>query len=392
MGLRPERWRYIMEFDRIGHIAKKEFRQILRDRKMLFIIFVPPIVEMLIFGYAVSFDVDRVSTAILDQDKTSVSREFVERFSSSGYFSITRNLTSPDQIDPLVDDGTVKVCICIKKGFGRDLAAGRTADLLIIIDGTDSFNASVVLGYINSIVSSYSERILLERIDIVRRTGATTPISAARIGLMERTWFNEELKSQNYFISGMIASILSVVGMILSAMSIVKEREIGTMEQLTVTPVSTIELIVGKMIPFVAIAYINVSIVTAIAVFWFGVPFKGSLIFFLFAVLLFFVANLSLGLMISTVSATQQEAMMNTFLYIFPAILFSGYVFPIESMPRAIIPITYIIPDRYFIELLRGIFIKGMGPAELWPSLVGLILLTFICVVVSVVHFHKRIA
>ncbi len=378
-------------FERIIHIMRKEFRQMFRDKMMRFLIFVPPITEMLVFGYAASFDVNSIPTAILDQDKTSVSREFVERFSSNGYFSVTRYLTSPDQIDALFDHGEVNVCIYIKKGFGRAVRSGGTADLLIVVDGTDSSNASVVVGYVSEIVNSYSEHILLERIDRVRGMGTALPASVDRVSLVERTWYNEQLKSRNFFIPGIIANILTVVGIMLSAMSIVKERELGTMEQLIVTPISPIELIIGKIIPFFVIAYIDVVLVTAIGTLWFGVPFKGSFIFLFVAVAFFFSANLSFGLLISTISATQQQAMMNTFLYTFPAMLFSGFAFPIESMPYAIVLITYANPMRYFIELLRGIFIKGMGPAQLWSSLLGLFLITVVAVGVSVMRFRKRI-
>ncbi|MBN2224226.1 MAG: ABC transporter permease [Deltaproteobacteria bacterium] len=379
-------------FERIIHIVRKEFRQMFRDRMMRFLIFLPPIMEMLVFGYAASFDVNSIPTAILDEDKTPASRAFVEEFSSNGYFNFTQYLSSPDQIDSLFDRVDVTVCVYVKKGFERSIGSGTAAEVLIVVDGTDSSNASVVVGYITRIVNSYSEDILLERITKFRGVNPTVPISANRVDLIERTWYNEELKSRNFFIPGIIANILTVVGIMMSAMSIVKEREIGTMEQIIVTPISPLELIIGKMIPLVVIAYIDVCLVTAIGTLWFGVPFKGSFIFLFVAVAFFFAANLSFGLLISTVSATQQQAMMNTFLYTFPAMLFSGFAFPIESMPYAIVLITYANPMRYFIELLRGIFIKGMGPTQLWPSLLGLLLISIIALAVSVARFRKRIA
>jgi ABC-2 type transport system permease protein len=378
-------------FERIIHVAKKEFRQIFRDKMMRFLLFVPPIMDMLVFGYAASFDVNKVPMAILDEDRTPASREFVEKFSSSGYFDLTQYLSSPDRIDRLFDNGAVSVCLYIKEGFGRAVKGGKTADVLIIVDGTDSSNASVVVTYVNEIVNSYSDDILTERITKIRGVATAIPVSANRVTLVERTWYNKELESRNFFIPGIIANILTVVGMMLASMSIVKEREIGTMEQLNVTPISPLELIIGKMIPLVLIAYINVAFVTAIATLWFGVPFKGSLIFLFVSVAFFFCANLGFGLLISTFSATQQQAMMNVFLYTFPAMLLSGFAFPIESMPRAIIPLTYANPMRYFVELLRGIFLKGMGPAELWTSLLGLFLITLVSVVASALRFRKRI-
>ncbi len=378
-------------FERIIHIAKKEFRQIFRDKMMRFLIFLPPIMEMLVFGYAASLDVNSVRMAVLDEDRTPISRGFVEKFSSTECIVVTEFLSSPDQIDPLLDHGEVGVCIFIRKGFARAIKNGEPAEVLIVVDGTDSSNASVVMGYIDSIVYAYSENILVERIKRVSAAGASAPVFAGGVSLVERTWYNEELRSRNFFIPGIMGGILTVLGMMLSAMSIVKERELGTMEQLTVTPITPLELITGKLIPFVIIAYVDVCLVTAIGTLWFGVPFRGSLPFLFVAVTLFLFANLGFGLLISTVSTTQQQAMMNTFLYFFPAMLLSGFAFPIESMPAAIVPVTYANPMRYIMELLRGIFLKGAGPAELWQELVGLFVIGITAVVVSVLRLRKRI-
>jgi ABC-2 type transport system permease protein len=379
-------------FDRIIHIAKKEFRQIFRDKMMRFLIFLPPVLEMLIFGYAASLDVNAVPLAILDEDKTTMSRQFIERFASSGYFTVERYLSSPDGIDPLFDRGTVSTLIYVNKGFEEALRSGTAPRVLIIMDGTDSSGASVVMGYINKIVSSYSEDIFAERIVKERGINNAIPLSVGGAGLVERTWYNEGLSSRNYFIPGIIGSILLVVGVMLSAMSIVKEREIGTMEQLNVTPIAPIELIVGKFLPFALIAYFDVFLVTAVATLWFGVPFEGNLAFLFVAVTFFFFANLGIGLLISTVSETQQQAMMNTFIYSFPAMFLSGFAFPIDSMPKALVPITYANPMRYIVELLRGIFLKGAGPADLWPQLLGLFFIGIITLGTSAVRFRKRIA
>jgi ABC-2 type transport system permease protein len=380
-------------FDRIIHIARKEFRQIFRDKMMRFLIFLPPIMEMLVFGYAASLDVNVIPMAILDEDKTTMSRQFIERFTSSGYFTVDRYVSSPDEIDPLLDHGTVSILIFIKKGFeGAVKSGGTPAEVLIVVDGTDSSNASVVMGYVNKIMNSFSEDIVAGRIVRAHGLNSSVPLSIGGATIVERTWYNEGLLSRNFFIPGIIGSILLVLGVMLSAMSIVKEREIGTMEQLIVTPIAPLELIVGKLLPFTLIAYFDVGLVTAIATLWFGVPFQGSLTFLFIAVTFFFFANLGVGLLISTVSDTQQQAMMNTFIYSFPAMLLSGFVFPIESMPKVLIPLTYANPMRYITELLRGIFLKGTGPVEHWPDLLGLFLIGVITLGTSAVRFRKRIA
>jgi len=379
-------------FERVGCILRKEFIQIFRDKRMRVIIFIPPMVQLIIFGYAANTDVRHVSTAVYDGDRTSVSRELVERFDATGYFDVTHYLTSPDEADALMDSGRVSTVIFIENDFGRHITAGDPAEVLIIIDGTDSSIASVVLGYVNRIVADYSASIVVTSIDRYRGMIGedTPPIIYSNIEMTERIWYNEELKSRNFFIPGILGLLLSLIGVMLTSMAIVKEREIGTMEQLVVTPIRSIELIIGKLLPFALIGYIDVFLITAIATLWFRVPFDGSFLFLFVATAFFLFPTLGLGLFISTVSRTQQEAMMSTFLYFNPAMLLSGFVFPIESMPAAIRALTVVNPVRYMMSVLRGVFLKGTGTAELWPDLMALFLLGVVTVGLSSVRFTKR--
>ncbi|MBN1883880.1 MAG: ABC transporter permease [Deltaproteobacteria bacterium] len=379
-------------FERIKYILRKEFIQIFRDRRMRAIIFIPPIIQLVVFGYAANTDVRHVSTAVYDGDKTHVSREFVERFDATDYFDVACYLTSPDEADALMDSGKVSCVIFIESGFAQHIASGDTSEVLIVIDGTDSSIASVVLGYVNRIVADYSTSILIRNVERYRGVldEDTPPIIYSNLEMTERVWYNEELKSRNFFIPGILGLLLSLIGVMLTSMAIVKEREIGTMEQLIVTPIRSIELIIGKLLPFVLIGYIDVVLITAIAVLWFQVPFDGSFLFLFFATAFFLLPTLGVGLFISTISRTQQEAMMSTFLYFNPALLLSGFVFPIESMPGMIRALTVINPVRYMMSVLRGVFLKGTGMAELWPDLAALFLLGVLTVGLSSIRFTKR--
>ena len=379
-------------FERVGCILRKEFIQIFRDKRMRVLIFIPPIVQLIVFGYAANTDVRHVPTAVYDGDKTRVSREFVERFDATEYFDVTHYLTSMDEADALMDSGKVTSVIFIERGFGKHIHAGDVAEVLIIIDGTDSSIASVVLGYVNRIVADYSISILVTNIERYRGVlfEDSPPVIYSSLEMTERVWYNEELKSRNFFIPGIIGLLLSLIGVMLTSMAVVKEREIGTMEQLVVTPIRSIELIIGKLLPFALIGYIDVALITAIATLWFRVPFDGSFLFLFFATAFFLFPTLGLGLFISTVSRTQQEAMMSTFLYFNPAMLLSGFVFPIESMPTVIRALTVVNPVRYMMSVLRGVFLKGTGMAELWPDLLALFLLGVLTVGLSSIRFTKR--
>jgi ABC-2 type transport system permease protein len=380
-------------WERISNIFRKEMIQIFRDKQMRILAFLPAVVQLLIFGYAATTDVKHISLAVLDEDRTTISRDFVEKFEAGGYFSVARYLSSPAQADELMDKGEVDAFIYIKKGFEQAIKKSDGADVLIVVDGTNSNVASVTLGYVNRIINAYSEDILVKKIARLAslRSGSSVPVSIGPTVLVERTWFNEDLESRNYFIPGIIALLLTLIAVMMTSMAIVKEREVGTMEQLIVTPIRPIELIIGKLLPFAVIGYIDVALVTMVGTLWFGVPLKGSITLLFFSTAFFLLPALGVGLFISTISATQQEAMMSTFLFFFPAMLMSGFVFPIDSMPPAMQIVTYADPMRYMIHILRGIFIKGVGVRYLWADFLGLFALGVVVIGFAAARFRKRL-
>ena len=356
--------------ERIKHMLIKEFIQIFRDPRMKGIIFLMPIVQLLVFGYAVTTDVRDVTTAVYDLDNSSASRELVARFVESGYFDVVAYATGPDDVRQLIDRGDVRVVLQMNSGFEADLRAGRTAELQLIVDGTDSNTAGIVLDYSAKITGEYSQAILASRLG---RLGGSTAPEAVR--LETRAWFNENLESRNFYVPGVIALIVMLITLMLTSMAVVREKEIGTMEQIMVTPITATEFILGKTIPFALIGLVDVLLITVLGVFWFGVPIRGSLLMLFFATLLYLMNTLGVGLLISTASETQQQAMMSAFFFYFPAVLLSGFMFPIANMPQVIQWLTYLNPLRYFLVIVRGIFLKGVGPAILWPQMAALALM-----------------
>ena len=353
---------------------------------MLRIVFIAPLFQLFVFGYAVTTDVKHVATALLDQDRSVQSRELAERFVRSGYFDIVRRPDGPAAVDALLDDGDVQVALVIPRGFAADLAADRTARVQLLIDGSDSMTAGMVAGYAGGVAGEYSARVAAERLERLRARVQRVPAVEERT----RVWYNPELKSVNYMVPGVLSMILFLVTMLLTSMAIVKEREIGTLEQLVVTPITPGELIVGKTLPYIAIGFVDMLLVLALSTFWFRVPIAGSvaLLFALSTVFIF--TSLGLGLFISTISLTQQQAMMTTFFIMLPSILLSGFMFPIANMPRFIQYVTLLIPLRYFLVIVRGIFLKGNGIAILWPQVVVLLGFGVAILGLSALRFRKR--
>ncbi len=354
--------------ERIYHMLVKEFIQILRDPRMKGVIFLMPVVQLLVFGYAVTTDVRNIRTVVHDFDETPASRRLLSRFAGSGYFEIIEHTGSFDRGSVLLDAGRAQAVVYIRKGFADDLGAGRPAPVQIVVDGTDSNTAGIALDYATRIVAEFSEQVLLER--IARLEGAKS--SRGTVVLESRAWFNENLESRNFYVPGVIAIIVMLITLMLTSMAIVREKEIGTMEQLMVTPITSAEFILGKTVPFALIGFADVALVTVVGVLWFDVPIRGSLLLLFSATALYLMTTLGIGLLISTVSQTQQQAMMSTFFFYFPAVLLSGFMFPIANMPRIIQWLTYFNPLRYFLVIVRGIFLKGIGLATLWPPMLAL--------------------
>lgn len=375
-------------FERLKTMLIKEATQILRDPRMRFVIFAVPVVQIILFGYAVNTDVKNIATGLYDLDNSAASRELTESLVRSGYFTIVERIANERELRDAIDHGRIKAAIQINHGFEAALAGRRTAPLQVIVDGTDSNTARIVLSYAVRIAGRYNDRIMAER--LVRSGGMTR--QAAPVELESRAWFNENLESRNYYVPGVMAQMVLIVTMMLSSMAVVREKEIGTMEQVIVTPIKRWEFIVGKLVPFALIGYINVTIVTLVAVVWFDIPFRGSLLLLFAATGLYLLSTLGFGLLISTVSQTQQQAMMSSFMITFPAMLLSGFAFPIENMPRAVQYATYVNPLRYYLIIIRGIFLKGVGVAPLWPEMAALLVLGLAVLTFAVLRLRKTVS
>lgn len=374
-------------FERVRCMMIKEFIQVLRDVRMRGLIFIAPIVQLLVFGYAVTTDVRNVELAVRDMDCSADSRELVARFASSRYFRIVAYAGTDDEIRALLDRGDVRAALNIRHGFTDALRAGRSAEAQIIVDGTDSSSARVVLDYSSRIVMDFSRAVTVQRIE--RMAGA--PHSAPGIDLRTRVWFNENLESRNFFVPGVIAMIVMLVTLLLTSMAVVREKEIGTMEQVLVTPIRPVEFILGKTLPFAIIAFADVILVTVVGVFWFEVPIRGSLFLLFASTAVYLLTTLGVGLLISTVSGTQQQAMMTAFFFFFPAVLLSGLIFPIDNMPLVIQWLTYLDPLRYCLVIVRGIFLKGSGWQLLWPQIAGMFILGVCLLSLAVSRFRKTL-
>lgn len=357
--------------DRVGTMLVKEFIQVFRDPRMRIIIFVPPVVQLLVFGYAARMDIRNIPTGIYDLDNSELSRLLVSKFAESGYFDVVEHVAHGERLTELMDRSRIRAAIQINKGFGERIKAGQTAALQVIVDGTDSNTAGVVLNYGSKIAQEFSEYI--SRLYLGRYQGAAP--APPRIELQTRTWFNENLDSRYFYIPGIIAILVMLIVLMLTGMSVVREKEIGTMEQIMVTPIRPAEFILGKTVPFALIGFMNVILITAVGSVWFDIPIRGSLALLLLCTGLYLLSSLGMGLLISTVCHTQQQAMMTIFFFFFPAVLLSGFMFPIANMPQVVQWLTYVNPMRYYLVIIRGIFLKGIGLEVLWPQMLALLVI-----------------
>ena len=375
-----------MSFERARAILIKEFKQIFRDPRMRTVIFVTPLIQILLFGYAANKDINYVPTAIFDRDNTSESRDLLRRFTYSGYFIPERYIFSEKEQNHVLDKGQVNTVIHIDRGFGRDLKAGKDANIQLAFDGTDSNTAMIVMGYANTIVGDYAYNLMKKG---AQDKGWTR--EAPSVDLRDRAWFNGNLISRNYYLPGVIAIIVTMMSLLLTAMAIVKEKEIGTMEQLIVSPLTPLDLISGKLIPFAVIALVQITLVTVLGVLWFHIPLRGSLGLLLLSTCVYLFTTLGIGLFISTISSTQQEAMMSVFLVYMPMVLLSGFAYPIANMPLIIQWSTFINPLRYFMVVVRSIFLKGVGLEVLWVQLVPLFIMGILVISFSAFKFRKSL-
>jgi ABC-2 type transport system permease protein len=371
----------------IAHIIRKEFIQLLQDKKMLRLSIFAPVVQLIILGYAASFDVSNIPMIVCDFDRSPASRELIRSFSCTEYFTVVKYCESTSEINSQLDDGKASVALVIPNDFEKDLGIGKATPLQFIADGTETSSASIGLNYAFIIVSRYSQKIVLE--SLIKRGSTLMP---ARISTEFRVWYNPELKSRNFMVPGVLGLLLMVMTMVLTSLAIVKEKELGTLEQIIVTPIRPTQLIIGKLAPFFLIGIIDVLLVVFFASLIFNLPLKGSEVLLLSLCLIFLMTTLGLGLFISTISRTQQQAMMTAiFFFMLPMIFFSGFVFPIENMPKIIQYISYFLPLRYFFVVVRGIFLKGIGIEILWTQALAMFVFGITILSLSILRFHKRL-
>lgn len=367
---------------RVAEMLRKELRQIFRDPQLYRILFVAPVVQLLVFGYAVSTDVRHTATFVVDHAGGPAARQLVDTLTASGYFDVVGSSRRDADLVRALDHGRAVMGVVIPPGYARDLAAGR-AVVQLLIDGTNSNVATVALGQAEGILARLGVRL-----------AAGGPSAAALLPpleLRDRAWYNPDLASRDYNVPAVVGVLLFLVCLLLTALAVVRERELGTLEQLMVTPLLPFELVVGKALPFVLIGIVDLVLVTLFAVLWFHVPFAGSPLLLFFATLLFLLPGLGLGLLVSTASKTQQEAFMASYLILVPAILLSGFMFPVRSMPPFFRAVSLLNPLRHYLEIVRGIFLKGTGLVELWPQHVALLLLGVAFVSLAATRLRKRI-
>jgi ABC-2 type transport system permease protein len=381
-------------WERIAVILRKEFIQALRDPRMRVLLFIPPVVQLLVFGFAVNLDVDHVRIAWMDMDRTPLSRELRQQFTGSGRFDVVAWPANEAEVAQVLDTGQAQAVVRVLPAFERDVRRGRPVSVQVLLDGTNSNTASLVSSYAASVVAAFSGRVSAgqQSVQILRR-GANSPLNTAfpQVAASTRVWFNPDLYSRNYFVPGVVANIIFLVTLMLTALAIVREKEIGTMEQLMVTPMRPVELMLGKTLPFALVGLLDVVLVTAVALLVFHIPFRGSALLLLFCSAIFLMSSLGAGLFLSTVSHTQQQAMMANFFFSTPAFMLSGFAFPIHNMPLAVQYLTYLNPMRYFIEIVRGIFLKGVGVTVLWPQMTALAVYGTLVLSMSVMRFRKTL-
>lgn len=373
---------------RLKQMLIKEFIQVFRDKRTRFVLFGPPVIQMLVFGYAATYEIHHVPTVVLDLDHSQESRDLISRFTSSPYFDVQRQLTDYRQLGDLIDEGKATVGLEINAGFAQKLRKGQTAPLQVIVDATNSNTALIASGYVTQITLGFAQDYQRDRI---LRISPQMIEQIPSVQLEPRPWYNPDLRSRWFFVPGVIGSLTLVLVVTLTAFAVVREREIGTLEQIMVTPIRPAEFILGKTLPFFLIGLFDVSLIAAVGTFWFQIPFRGHILVLFAGAVLFLLCMLGVGLLISTVSSTQQQAMVTSFFFIMPAITFSGFGFPISTMPRWLQYLTYLSPLRYFLVVLRGTYLKGVGMEVLWPQMLAMAVLGMTLLTLAVLRFHKAL-
>jgi ABC-2 type transport system permease protein len=377
-----------MSFTRFLAVATKEVVQILRDSRSLIIVVIMPPILVLLFGYGVNLDLKGLPVYVYDRDGSQQSQDLLKRFQASAYFDVVRVVNDYPALARSLDDGHAKMGVVVPWDFSERLHDGRPAQVQALVDGTDDNTANVLIGYAQAVVQGYSSDIQLAWL---RSRGQLA--QPATVSVETRTWYNEDLESSAFIVPGVLALVMSVIGAFLTSLTIAREWERGTMEQLISTPVTPAEIMLGKLLPYFAIGMFDVIVCALIAIYWFHVPFRGSFITLLVSSAMFLVVVLSLGFFISVIAKSQlaasQIALLVTFL---PAFLLSGFLYAIEQMPVVLQWITRILPARYYVSVLKKIFLKGTPTALLYPDLVPLAVFTIVLALFATRAFHKRLA
>jgi len=373
-------------FERIFAIAKKEFRQVARDKRTLGILILVPAFMIVMFGYALNFDVKHTSLALYDEEKSNESRAFTQQFLHSEYFDFKYVLNTKEEIDGLLGREQCRIVIVIPKDFSHHLKGDEATPIQVIVDGANSNAATTAIGYVSAITQDYSTKIVLQSLRRGGRSDVSMPID-----YRPRVWYNPELRSAKFLVPGLIAFILMVTAVISTSLSVVRESEKNTIEQIIVSQARPIEFIIGKTIPFMIISFVATMVILIVSFILFDVEVKGSLLLLLGITLIFLTGCLGLGLLISTVAETQQVAfILAVILTMLPTFLLSGFVFPIRNMPIVIQAITYLIPARYFLVVLRSIILKGVGLGAFYSDVLFLVAFAVIVIAVSAVRMKKR--
>jgi ABC-2 type transport system permease protein len=367
-------------------VTRKEFLHIVRDRRTLVVVILIPIVQMVLLGYAATNDIEHLRLAILDSDETQASRELIDAYRATGYFEIEGDLYASDQgeLANMIDGGDARSGLIIPAGYASELATGNTAQVAVVIDGSDPAVANTVYAASQAVGQAKSLELALE-------TMGVDSLPGPQVEVRPRVWYNPELRSANYMIPALMGIVLQFLATLLTALAIVRERELGTMEQLIVTPVRPLELVVGKVTPYVVVAFVVLIEVIVVGVLWFNVPIHGSLILLLSLSALFLVTALSMGILVSTIADTQQEAMLLSWFILLPAIFLSGFFFPLDAMPAFLRAISLGVPLRYLLTILRGIVLKGVGIEMLWPQVAALIVFAVAILLLAALRFKKRL-
>ncbi len=373
-------------FRRLRPIIIKEFRQIRRDKRVLAILTLVPALLLLLNGYALNWDVQHIKMAVYDEEKSSTSREFVNSYINSGYFDYVEMLSSSSEATDLLDDGKVKCALIIPHDFSQQLYSNQPVNIQVLVDGTDANSATTIVGYAQVVALQYSQKIILTNLAKIGRKNYIP------LQLDARIWYNPELKSAKFLVPGLVGFILAITGVIATSLSIVKEKERNTIEQIDVSPITSVELIVGKMIPYALISLVAATLVLTAAYFLFDVVIKGSILLLFFATLLFILAALSIGLYVSAISDSQQVAFQLASLFsMLPTIMLSGFMFPLRSMPWWLQVISNITPAKFYLVILRSIILKGVGISAFWDQVVYLCIFIAFMLTVSIRRFRKTV-